>query len=1146
MHQGCVRSRTEAQGGGRGVVLDVAKLTAGREDYYLEKLADNREEYLSGHGESPGRWYGHGARNLGLDGEASKEGFRRLIQGRDPGTGELLGREHGRNAVTAFDLVLRPAKSVSVLYGLGDAQTGRAVLDAHHAGLAEATAYLDGQLGARRGHGGAEHVVGNGLLAVGFDHRTSREGDPLVHTHLVVANRVQGPDGRWTALDGRDVYRHRRAADAIYRAALQRELTRALGVEWTEADRHGNRELQGVPKELVRAFSKRTEQVNAEVERLEQSGRARTPRLVKWAVHATRKRKEHEAPETLYARWRQEAVERGTDPDALVRAVTGRARDRDQAPSEAQVARVFDHLAGPEGLTAQASTFAREDVITALGAGLVGATRQELEALASRFLGERAVSVVADRALEERRWTTPELLAVEQRLVAAAVDRAGERTGTVAPEAVREALAAHPSLGEDQAGMVRDVCLDGAGVRVVVGRPGTGKTFTLGVARHAWQLGGYRVLAAAPTGIATVSLEAEGFEEVATVDRLLGELDTDASTAGVGGRGHHRDGGDRPLLDARTVLVVDEAGMVGSRKLTRLLEHAQRAQAKVVLVGDDRQLAAVDAGGGFRALRLRLGASELVENRRQLHAWQREAIELVRQGEVDQAVELYRAHDRVVAAGSKQELALALLNDWWQAYREAERDPAQDVIVLAARRDEVDRLNTYCQQVLARHGRLGADRLRVEDREVAIGDRVVCGHNALGQLGVANGSRGVVTAMDARARTLTIRLDGAGREVTLPRWYLDGRSSAERNRRVDLAYATTGHRAQGLTKWRALVRVTGGEDVNWFNVQLSRAREDTRLYAVVGPEPHEAAGELDLPEVERGDALEQVGRAMRKDGGQYLALDAASTPDPRHLSTHELRAERDRLAGRLAEAPRDRARELRRATDRREQAEAELTAARQPSGMLRRGRGGERAGVHAGAEVVARQQADRATRREQELRAHQQRRAGWLEQHADVVGAYRRVVRALAWQQRARGLACEAVDQDRPGYLREALGPVPDSTRGKRAWRQAAAQVEEYRGAYRVSDPERALGPVPQQARQRADWQRATAAIERVHRKQRVAERDHDHESSRTTGGQRVILQQHRQGGSAEPPERQPQDPARARAGRDTSRGRQGPERAAG
>jgi ATP-dependent exoDNAse (exonuclease V) alpha subunit len=343
--------------------------------------------------------------------------------------------------------------------------------------------------------------------------------------------------------------------------------------------------------------------------------------------------------------------------------------------------------------------------------------------------------------------------------------------------------------------MVRDVCQGGSGVALVEGRAGTGKTFALGVARHAWQLDGYRLLAAAPTGIATVSLEAEGFEEVATVDRLLGDLDRNAER-----------------LDGRTVLVVDEAGMTGSRKLAHLLEYAQHAGAKVVLVGDDRQLAAIDAGGGFRALRLRLGASELTENRRQRHAWEREALDLVRAGLVDEAVAAYREHDRVVVAESKTAATLALLQDWWAAWHQAERDPTQDVVVLAHRRAEVDRLNTHCQQLLAARGRLGPDRLQVEDRELAEGDRVVCGHNAIAQLGVANGSRGTITALDPHARTLTIRLDGAhGREVTLPRWYLDGRGRGERNRRVDLAYATTGHRAQGLTRWRALVRLTAGK-----------------------------------------------------------------------------------------------------------------------------------------------------------------------------------------------------------------------------------------------------------------------------------------------------------------------------------------------
>jgi ATP-dependent exoDNAse (exonuclease V) alpha subunit len=740
----------------------------------------------------------------------------------------------------------------------------------------------------------------------------------------------------------------------------------------------------------------------------------------------------------------------------------------------------------------------------ALGAGLAGAGRTELEALADRFVAERAVSVVADRALEERRWSTPDLLAVEHRLVASATGRTGEQAAGVSHQTVREALAAHPTAGADQQAMVRDVCQGGHGVAVVVGRAGTGKTFTLGIARHAWQLDGYRLLASAPTGIATISLQGEGFEDVATCDRLLAELD----------RG-------REQLDARTVLVVDEAGMVGSRKLGRLLEHAHQAGAKVVLVGDDRQLAAIDAGGGFRALRLRLGASELTENRRQQQAWEREALELVRSGMVEEAVAAYQAHDRVVAADSKPAATLALLQDWWTAFQQADHDPAQEVVVLAARRGEVDRLNSVCQELLAAHGRLGQERLQVEDRQLAVGDRVVCGHNAIAELGVANGTRGTITALDSQARTLTFRLDGTdGQEITLPRSYLDGRGRGERNRRVDLAYATTGHRAQGLTRGRALVRLTGTEDVNWLYVQLSRARQGTRLYAVVGPEPH-GAGELDLPDHEQPDGYLQLAQALSRVGGQTLAIDTPSNPDIQRLSTAELRAERDRLRRRLDQAPRDRARELARATAHRDEAEEALAAYhqptdRRPAGMLRWRRRGEEPAQLPGGLAVATQQANRTHDRERELRQHQQRRVGWLEANAHLGPQYRQVVRALAWQRRATGLAVEA---DRPGYVLEALGPVPESTRGRRAWRQAAAEIEHYRHTYGITDPVRALGPEPADRAQRADRQRARTGIERLHTKQRAADRSYQRQSTREHTGQ-------------------------PRAGE--QRGRPGPERAAG
>jgi hypothetical protein len=286
--------------------------------------------------------------------------------------------------------------------------------------------------------------------------------------------------------------------------------------------------------------------------------------------------------------------------------------------------------------------------------------------------------------------------------------------------------------------------------------------------------------------------------------------------------------------------------------------------------------------------------------------------------------------------------------------------------------------------------------------------------------------------------------------------------------------------------------------VNWLYVQLSRARQDTRLYAVVGPEPH-GAGELDLPDRDQPDGYLQLAQALSRAGGQTLAIDTPNSPDLQQLSTAELRGERDRLRRQLDQAPRDRSRELARASAHREQAEQSLAAhqqptGHQPTGMLRwLRRGSDQPASIPGVLAVATQQANRAHDRERELRQHQQRRDAWLEANADLGPQYRHVVQALAWQRRATGLAVEA---DRPGYVLEALGPVPGSTRGRRAWRQAAAEIEHYRHSYRITDPDRALGPEPHHPTQRAARQRASTAIEQVRTKQRTAERARDAQST--------------------------------------------------
>jgi AAA domain len=221
-------------------------------------------------------------------------------------------------------------------------------------------------------------------------------------------------------------------------------------------------------------------------------------------------------------------------------------------------------------------------------------------------------------------------------------------------------------------------------------------------------------------------------------------------------------------------------GCSAPAKLARLLNYAQDAGAKIVLVGDDQQLASIEADGGFRGLRLRLGASQLTENRRQAEPWERQAVERLRDGEIELALDAYRAHDRLVATETAGQLKQTMLADWWRSFQQGRR-----VAILAYRRDEVDQFNTACQQLRDTAGQLGAERLQVGDRAFAVGDQVVCGKNALQSLGVANASRGQVVALDVEQRSMTLKLED-GRQVRCPASTWTG------GRRAGLAATPTG------------------------------------------------------------------------------------------------------------------------------------------------------------------------------------------------------------------------------------------------------------------------------------------------------------------------------------------------------------------
>ena len=238
-------------------MLSIGKMVVGAESYYLGMVAQGREEYYTGAGESPGSWIGSGRHDLGLDGRVSPEDLRNLLAGIAPNSGLELGVKRSISAgrVAGFDLTFSAPKSVSLLYGLGSPEAAATVRDVHDLAVAEGLAYLEGHaLSARRGAGGEHRLGTSGLVAAAFVHRTSRAGDPQLHTHVLAANVVLGADGRWSAPDARLLYFHARTAGFVYQASLRAGLVESLGVRFGPVQR-GSAELAGLDRALLRGFS---------------------------------------------------------------------------------------------------------------------------------------------------------------------------------------------------------------------------------------------------------------------------------------------------------------------------------------------------------------------------------------------------------------------------------------------------------------------------------------------------------------------------------------------------------------------------------------------------------------------------------------------------------------------------------------------------------------------------------------------------------------------------------------------------------------------------------------------------------------------------------------------------------------------------
>lgn len=836
--------------------------------------------YYAEVGTPPGRWLGSGLSALGQGlvsvGDQVTEVQLGLLVGAgcDPVTGEQLGRAYpvfktGENAasrkrpVAAYDFTFSVPKSVSVLWGVADANLQELIVETHHAAVADVLDFVEREVAATRtgvsaGDGAVAQVAVRGVVAAAFDHWDSRAGDPQLHTHVVISNKVQaGLDGRWRSLDGRPMHAAVTALSAYYDAVLADRLTSVFGFGWEPHRRgsnmHPHLEVAGVPDSLVEEFSSRSRDIDIATGRLVEEyavvhGRrpsdATRIKLRAQATLMTRPEKKIRSLADLTEDWRTRATARlGHDATTWAHTVACN-------PSSAQVtaagipadviaglgARVVAEVGQRRAtwrhwnLWAEASRqtmewrFATSADREAVVARVVAAAEQVSVALTPpepatsppEFQREDGTSVFRPRHATV--YSSTALLEAEDRLLARADD-------TTAPVVARRHVAAATQhargrrrLSEEQCRAVGEVAGSGRRIDVLVGPAGAGKTTTMLALRGAWErsYGRGSVVGLAPSAAAAEVLAADVGIDCENTAKWLYEHDR--ATPGY-------------AFTRDQIVIIDEASMADTRTLDRITGIAATAGVKVLLVGDPAQLDAVDAGGAFALLATaRPDVPTLTNIHRFTHEWEKRASLHLRDGRSD-VIDTYAGRNRL-HDGTTEEMLDAAYAAWRH-----DLDAGLLSILVAESAATVRALNTRARADRLLTGQTTTGRESVlADGAASAGDVIITRRNnrrlrTLTGAWVRNGDRWTVRKVTRNGGLVVIRANGHRATLTLPPEYV-----AEH---VDLGYAVTAHRAQGLTVDTAHVLVSSRTTRENLYVSMTRGRETNTAYVALD-EPDES------------------------------------------------------------------------------------------------------------------------------------------------------------------------------------------------------------------------------------------------------------------------------------------------------------------
>src|SRR5215218_1105235 len=786
-------------------------------------------------------------------------------QGREPidareRAGQIAKDSRPRTqTVAGYDLTFSPVKSVSTLWAVANPAVATVIERAHQAAVTDALTFIEKHaLFTRTGPPGIRQVNVRGLVAAAFTHRDSCAGDPDLHTHVAVANKVQTLDGRWLSIDGRVLFKAKVAASETYNTALEQHLRDTLGVRFAErpgADpgKRPIREIVGVDPRLNQRWSTRRAHINTRRSELAiqfQKDHGRPPtavealQLAQQATLETRDAK-HE-PRSLAeqrATWFGEAAAVLGSSEAVAAMVQTALAPHAETTTIADshwVAQTADHI-----LTVMESNRAtwqmwhvRAEAQRQVRTADVPAERASVlvDLLDDEVLDRRSIALAApDDNIEEpdvlRRvdgsvytvanatvYTSQRILDAEQRLVATAGRRDGTANGQVAVNlALLEMAANGTALDVGQAALVRQMCTSGARLQLAIAPAGAGKTTAMRALTVAWTEDGGQVLGLAPSAAAAAVLAEEAGIRTDTLAKLTWSLD------------HGELRGWAAAVGPSTLIIVDEAGMADTLTLDAAVQFAINRGASVRLVGDDQQLAAMGAGGVLRDIKNSDGALRLTELHRFTDPAEAAASLALREGD-PRALGFYLDHDRV-HVGDLAKITEDAFSAWI-----SDRAVGLDAIMLAPTRELVAELNRR-----ARDHRLGNVPARQEARlgdgnRASVGDMIITRANdrrlrLTATDWVKNGDRWTITGIGRRG-DLTVRHIRGQLTVRLPADYVPTSTG--------LGYATTIHSAQGVTADTMHGLLTGQESRQQLYTMLTRGRTANHLYLqVVGDgDPH--------------------------------------------------------------------------------------------------------------------------------------------------------------------------------------------------------------------------------------------------------------------------------------------------------------------